>query len=115
MAHCDQSCAAAVLRRGTLRESTSTDDKQIHKTIARYSRVGLPCFDGLGYLERNRSGAELLFQVLTERAENNSMAIASSGWAKTFASPRLCAAIVDCLTFGGPIIDGRRCFLGASA
>ena len=28
-----------------------------------------------------------------------------SGWAKTFTDPRLCAAIVDTLTFGGNIIE----------
>jgi DNA replication protein DnaC len=54
-------------------------------------------------------GAVLLFQVLTEREENASVAMASnesfSGWTKTFTDPRLCAAIVDRLTFGGNIID----------
>jgi len=28
-----------------------------------------------------------------------------SGWTKTFTDPRLCAAIVDRLTFGGNIIE----------
>jgi DNA replication protein DnaC len=28
-----------------------------------------------------------------------------SGWTKTFADPRLCAAIVDRLTFNGAIIE----------
>ncbi len=59
--------------------------------------------------ELDRRGAELLFQVLTEREEKNSVAIASnesfSGWTKTFTDPRLCAAIVDRLTFGGNIIE----------
>lgn len=48
-------------------------------------------------------------QVLTEREEKNSVAIASnesfSSWTKTFTDPRLCAAIVDRLTFGGNIIE----------
>ena len=52
---------------------------------------------------------KLLFQVLTEREEKNSVAIASnesfSGWTKTFTDPRLCAAIVDRLTFNGTIIE----------
>jgi DNA replication protein DnaC len=59
-------------------------------------------------VELDRRGAELLFQVLTER-EENSVAIASnesfSGWTKTFTDPRLCAAIVDRLTFGGNILE----------
>ncbi len=65
--------------------------------------------DELGHVELDRRGAGLLFQVLTEREENKSIAIASneslSGWAKTFIDPRLCAAIVDWLTFNGTIIE----------
>jgi DNA replication protein DnaC len=87
----------------------AADDRQLTKTIARYGRVDLLCIDELGYMELDRRGAELLFQVLTEREETNSVAIASnetfSGWTKTFTEPRLCAAIVDRLTFGGTIIE----------
>jgi DNA replication protein DnaC len=47
--------------------------------------------------------------VLTEREEKASVAIATnesfSGWTKTFSDPRLCAAIVDRLTFKGTIIE----------
>lgn len=61
------------------------------------------------HMELDRRGAEMLFQVLTEREERNSIAVASnepfSGWTKTFTDPRLCAAIVDRLTFGGNIIE----------
>jgi DNA replication protein DnaC len=87
----------------------AADDRQLTKTIARYGRVDLLCIDELGYMELDRRGAELLFQVLTEREETNSVAIASnesfSGWTKTFTDPRLCAAIVDRLTFSGTIIE----------
>lgn len=85
------------------------DEKQLAKTIARYGRVDLLCIDELGYMELDKRGAELLFQVLTEREEKASVAIASnesfSGWTKTFTDPRLCAAIVDRLTFKGTIIE----------
>lgn len=87
----------------------AADEKMLAKTIARYGRVDLLMIDELGYMELDRRGAELLFQVLTEREEKNSVAIASnesfSGWTKTFTDPRLCAAIVDRLTFGGNIIE----------
>ena len=85
------------------------NDRALTKVIARYGRVDLLCLDELGYLELDRRGAELLFQVLTEREEKNSIAIASnepfSGWTKTFTDPRLCAAIVDRLTYDGTIIE----------
>ena len=87
----------------------AADERQLSRTIARYGRVDLLCLDELGYMELDRRGAELLFQVLTEREEKTAVAIASndsfSGWTKTFTDPRLCAAIVDRLTFGGNIIE----------
>ena len=47
--------------------------------------------------------------MLTEREERSAIAIASnepfSSWTKTFTDPRLCAAIVDRLTFAGQIIE----------
>lgn len=46
----------------------AADEKQLTKTIARYGRVDLLCIDELGSMELDRRGAELLFQVLTERA-----------------------------------------------
>lgn len=39
----------------------AADDKQLGKTIARYGRVDLLEIDGLGYLELDRRGAEMLF------------------------------------------------------
>ena len=63
-------------------------EKTLSKTIARYGRVDLLCIDELGYMQLDRRGADLLFQVLTEREEKASVAIACnesfSGWTKTF-------------------------------
>ena len=87
----------------------AADEMILAKTIARYGRVDLLCIDELGYMQLDRRGAELLFQVLTEREEKASVAIASNesfaGWTKTFTDPRLCAAIVVPLTFSSNIIQ----------
>ena len=56
----------------------AADEKVLAKTIARYGRVDLLCIDELGYMELDKRGAELLFQVLTEREEKASVAIASN-------------------------------------
>ena len=48
------------------------------KVIARSGRIDLLCLDELGYIELDRRGAELLFQVFTEREEKSSVAIASN-------------------------------------
>lgn len=61
------------------------------KTIARYGRVDLLCIDELGYLELDRR-AEMLFQVVTEREEKNSVAIASNeSFGKAHLFRRTCA------------------------
>src|SRR6266699_5359505 len=93
----------------------AADDKLLSRTIARYCRVDLLCLDELGYIELDRRGAELLFQVFTEREEKASIAIASNAafgeWTSTFTDPRLCAAIVDRLTYDGHIIQtGSRSY-----
>jgi hypothetical protein len=63
----------------------AADDRQLTKTINRYGRVDLLCVDELGYMELDRRVAELLFQVLTEREEKASVAIASN---ESLAGPR---------------------------
>jgi IstB-like ATP binding protein len=86
----------------------AADDRMLGKVITRYGRIDLLCLDELGYIELDRRGAELLFQVFTEREEKASIAIASnaafSEWAQAFTDPRLCAAIVDRLTYDAHII-----------
>ena len=47
----------------------AADDRTLSRAIARYGRVDLLCLDELGYIELDRRGAELLFQVFTEREE----------------------------------------------
>src|SRR6266699_3429763 len=67
----------------------AADDKQLTKTINRYGRVDLLCVDELGYMELDRRGAELLFQVLTEREEKASVAIAPN---ESFSKAHMFAA-----------------------
>ena len=51
----------------------------------------------------------MLYQVLTEREETNAIANASNqpfpGSTRTFTDARLCAAIIDRLTFAGDILE----------
>ena len=83
-------------------------ERILSRTVARYGRYDLLCLDELGYLHLDSRGAELLFQVLTEREEKASIAVASnapfSEWGQTFTDPRLAAAIVDRLTFNALIV-----------
>jgi DNA replication protein DnaC len=87
----------------------AADERILAKTIGRYGRLDLLCLDELGYLHLDPRGAELLFQVITEREERASIAVASnaafSEWGQTFTDPRLAAAVVDRLTFNALIIQ----------
>jgi DNA replication protein DnaC len=66
-------------------------DRILARVVARYGRYDLLCLDELGYLHLDARGAELLFQVLTEREEKASVAAASnapfSEWARPSPTP----------------------------
>jgi DNA replication protein DnaC len=87
----------------------AADEKRLSKLIARYGRVDLLLLDELGYVQLDTRGAELLFQILTEREERSSIATASnlpfSEWGKVITDARLVAAIIDRLTFNAHIIE----------
>jgi DNA replication protein DnaC len=73
------------------------------------SRLDLLLLDELGYVQIDPRGAELLFQVITEREERASIAIGTnlpfSEWGTVFPGPRLVAAIVDRVTFNAHILE----------
>ena len=65
----------------------ATDEQQLSRLVARYGRLDLLCLDELNYVHLDPRGAELLFQILTEREERASVAVASnatfSEWRQT--------------------------------
>jgi DNA replication protein DnaC len=75
----------------------------------RYGRLDLLLLGEFGYLQIDPRGAELLFQIIIEREERASIAIATnlpfSEWGTVFADPRLVAAIVDRVTFNAHILE----------
>lgn len=87
----------------------AADERLLSRVVARYGRVELLLVDELGYLSLDDRGAELLFQVLTEREERASVAVATNSpfgeWGRTFRDPRLAAAVVDRLTFKALIVE----------
>ena len=87
----------------------AADERRLSRIVARYGRVELLCLDELGYVRLDARGSELLFQILTEREERASVAVASnlpfSEWGQIIPDPRLVAAVVDRLTFRAQIIE----------
>ena len=87
----------------------AADERRLSRIVSRYGRLDLLLLDELGYVQLDTRGAELFFQILTEREEKSSIAVASnlpfSEWGQVISDPRLVAAIVDRLTFRAHIIE----------
>jgi DNA replication protein DnaC len=87
----------------------AADERVLSRVVARYARLDLLCLDELGYVQIDPRGAELLFQIITEREERASIALATnlpfSEWGSVFPDPRLVAAIVDRITFNAHILE----------
>lgn len=87
----------------------AADERKLSRLVTRYGRLDLLCLDELGYVQLDSRGAELLFQIITEREERASIALGSnlpfSEWGTVVADPRLVAAIVDRVTFNAHILE----------
>jgi DNA replication protein DnaC len=87
----------------------AADEHVLARTVARYGRLDLLCLDELGYVHLDPRGAELLFQVITEREERASIAVASNlpfgEWGQVFPDGRLAAAVVDRLTYRAHVLE----------
>jgi DNA replication protein DnaC len=87
----------------------AADDRTLSRVVGRYGRLDLLLLDELGYIQIDPRGAELLFQIITEREERASIAIGTnlpfSEWGTVFPDPRLVAAIVDRVTFNAHILE----------
>ena len=70
----------------------AADERILSKVVGRYGRLDLLLVDELGYVQLDTRGAELLFQVLTEREERASVAAASNlPFSKAHRFGRTCA------------------------
>lgn len=82
---------------------------QLSRALARWARFDVLAIDELGYVPFAETSAELLFQVLGERAERKAILITTnlpfSEWTKVFPNPRLCKALLDRLTDRAHIIE----------
>jgi DNA replication protein DnaC len=56
----------------------AADSRQLSRVVARYGRLDLLLLDELGYVRLDPGGAELLFQIITEREEQASIGLATN-------------------------------------
>jgi IstB-like ATP binding protein len=93
MAACEQgktvpcvTCAAQLSER-----MEAADERRLSRLLARYWRLDLLCLDELGHVQLDARGAALMFQILTEREQQASVATASnlpiSEWGQVSATP----------------------------
>jgi DNA replication protein DnaC len=72
-------------------------------------RSNLPIGDELGFVPLSKTGAELLFEVISQRYERGSIIITSNlpfdEWTEVFGSERLTGAILDRLTHHVHILE----------
>ncbi len=85
------------------------NQNQLRRTMARWLRYPVIAIDELGYVPLAEIGAELLFQVISDRAERATVIITTnlpfSEWTQVFANARLCKALLDRLTDRAHIIE----------
>ena len=84
-------------------------EHSLSRMLARWSRVELIVIDELGYVPLAEVAAELLFQVIAERAEKAAIIVTTnlpfSEWPQVFTNARLCKAVLDRLTDQAHIIE----------
>ena len=112
-------CVAACEQRRRVRFTTATAlvnelvearaGNVLSRALGRWERVELICIDELGYVPLAEIGAELLFQVIADRAERAAVIVTSnlpfSEWGHVFPNARLCQALVDRLTDRAHILE----------
>ena len=112
-------CVAACQQRRRVRFTTASklvnelvearQEHELSRIIRRYARFELLCIDELGYVPLADVGAELLFQVISERSETAALVITTnlpfSEWTQVFTNARLCKALLDRVTDQAHILE----------
>ena len=84
-------------------------DQSLSRMLARWANVELIVIDELGYVPLAEVAAELLFQVIADRAEKAAVIVTTnlpfSEWPQVFTNARLCKAVLDRLTDQAHIIE----------
>jgi len=82
---------------------------QLGRALQRWTRYDLIAIDEMGYVPFAQVGAELMFQVISERAERATLVITTnlpfSERTQVFPNARLCKALLDRITDRATIIE----------
>ena len=84
-------------------------EQSLSRMLKRWASVELIVIDELGYVPLAEVAAELLFQVIADRAEKAAVIVTTnlpfSEWPQVFTNARLCKAVLDRLTDQAHIIE----------
>ena len=87
----------------------AADEKQLIRFQKKLAKYKLLIIDELGYVPLSPTGAELLFEVFSQRYERGSTIVTSNlpfdEWTATFGSERLTGALLDRLTHHVHILE----------
>lgn len=85
------------------------DEKRLLKRQAQIAKLHLLIIDELGFVPLSKTGAELLFEVFSQRYERGATLVTSNlpfdEWTETFGSERLTGALLDRLTHHVHILE----------
>lgn len=85
------------------------DEKRLLRLQRQLAKVGLLIIDELGFVPLSKTGAELLFELISQRYERGSTLITSNlpfeEWTETFGTERLIGALLDRLTHHVNILE----------
>ena len=85
------------------------DERRLLNLQRQLSRLNLLLLDELGFVPLSRTGAELLFEVFSQRYERGSIMVATNlpfdEWTEVFGSERLTRPLLDRLTHHVHILE----------
>ena len=85
------------------------DEKRVQRLQKQLTAYKLLIIDELGYVPLSKTGAELLFEVFSQRYERGSVLVTSNlpfdEWTEVFGSERLTGALLDRLTHQVHILE----------
>jgi DNA replication protein DnaC len=85
------------------------DEKRLLRLQRQLAKVSLLIIDELGFVPLSKTGAELLFELISQRYERGSTLITSNlpfeEWTETFGTERLTGALLDWLTHHVNILE----------
>jgi DNA replication protein DnaC len=88
-----------------------SEQRQLERTLRQLERQDLLVLDELGYVPFTKTGAELLFEVISRAYERLSVVVTTNlpfeSWVEIFGSERLTGALLDRLTHRVHILEAN--------